>query len=164
MATNKKRRQAFVEVFLGLGSNLNNPVQQLDSAIHSLQQLPECEWQTVSSFHTSPPMGPQDQPDYVNAVACLRTTLDAFQLLAMTMAIEQKQKRSRGGQRWGPRTLDIDLLLYGSEIINSEQLTVPHPGMHERLFVLQPLSELVSADFDIPGQGRLGALLSRLKS
>jgi len=147
-----------VDVFLGLGSNLDNPVQQIKTAIESLRKLPNSHWQSASALYRSAPMGPQDQPDYINAVAWLTTELDAFQLLAQTMQIEQQQGRRRG-QHWGARTLDIDLLLYGSQCINSEKLTVPHPGMHTRNFVLLPLSELVAEDFEIPGLGRLDAYL-----
>lgn len=147
-----------VDVFLALGSNLDNPVQQIKTAIKSLRKLPNSQWQSVSSLYQSAPMGPQNQPDYINAVARLTTKLDAYELLALTMQIEQNQGRQRG-QHWGARTLDIDLLLYGSQCINSEKLTIPHPGMHTRNFVLLPLAELVAEDFEIPGLGRLDLYL-----
>ncbi len=160
----------YVNVFLGLGSNLDNPVQQIKTAITSLQHLPESELLSVSSLYQSRPLTietavtlevkgqTQQQPDYINAVANIKTRLTAFELLDATMQIEQQQKRVRE-ERWGPRTLDIDLLLYGAKHINTESLTVPHPGMHQRSFVLLPLSELVSEGFEIPGRGSLQKLL-----
>lgn len=160
----------YVNVFLGLGSNLDNPVKQIKTAINSLQQLPDSIWLSVSALYQSSPMtseesmvlestgSKKEQSDYINAVANIKTSLSALDLLNETMRIEQKQKRRRE-EHWGPRTLDIDLLLYGEECITSESLTVPHPGMHQRSFVLLPLSELVAKSFEIPGQGSLHEIL-----
>ena len=103
-------------------------------------------------------MGPQDQPDFVNAVAALESSLSARALLARLQTIEDEQGRVRGGQRWGPRTLDLDLLLHGDEVIAEAELTVPHPGLAHRLFVLLPLLEL-APEIEIPGQGPAAALL-----
>jgi len=132
---------AAVRVYIGLGSNLDDPVQQLHRAWAALAQLPQTQRVACSRFYRSAPLGPQDQPDYVNAVAALDTTLAPAALLDALQAIEAAQGRMRL-RRWGPRTLDLDLLLYGSETLATPRLTVPHPGLAERNFVLYPLAEL----------------------
>ena len=129
-------------VYLGLGANLNAPREQLNNAVLALQALPHCEFICVSHHYASKPMGPQDQPDYVNAVAALRTTLLPEQLLDLTQKIELDHGRVRKDERWGARTLDIDILLFGDHIINTERLTVPHYGLTEREFVVYPLLEI----------------------
>ncbi|MEE6031302.1 2-amino-4-hydroxy-6-hydroxymethyldihydropteridine diphosphokinase [Avibacterium paragallinarum] len=126
------------QVYIALGSNLATPVQQLENALQALQQLPYSQLVAVSHFYQSKPLGPQDQPDYVNAVACLTTTLAPLDLLDQLQRIEQEQGRVRL-RRWGERTLDLDILLYGNEIIQSERLTVPHYDMQHREFVIVPL-------------------------
>ena len=129
-------------VYLGLGANLNSPKQQLDNAIAALKKLPHSEFVSVSHYYASKPMGPQDQPDYINAVACINTHLEPEQLLDLTQKIELEHGRVRKAERWGPRTLDIDTLLFGNKIINTARLTVPHYGLNEREFVVYPLLEL----------------------
>lgn len=142
-------------VYLGLGANLNQPVAQLDAAVAALQTLdPELR---VSRYYGSKPMGPQDQPDYVNAVAMLRTALSATALLAHTQQIELNLGRVRKAERWGPRTLDIDILLFNNEVIELPELVVPHYGMRVREFVLYPLAEL-APELVLP----CGTLLSQL--
>lgn len=135
-------QHTFVRAFIGLGSNLDGPKEQIFRAIAALRELPLSRLTAVSRLYCSAPMGPADQPDYINAVAMLDTRLSPIELLDALQAIEQAQGRVRGAERWGPRTLDLDLLLYGTERIESERLLVPHPGMAERNFVLYPLSEL----------------------
>ncbi|MDO3381958.1 2-amino-4-hydroxy-6-hydroxymethyldihydropteridine diphosphokinase [Gilvimarinus algae] len=127
--------------YIGLGSNLNQPVDQLRRAVSALEQLPQSQLINVSSFYRSSPVGPQDQPDFINAVACLHTQLPAAALLEQLQTIEKAHHRERL-VHWGPRTLDLDLLLYGESTINSERLTVPHPHMKERAFVLVPLADI----------------------
>ncbi|MFZ7240012.1 2-amino-4-hydroxy-6-hydroxymethyldihydropteridine diphosphokinase [Avibacterium avium] len=129
------------QVYIALGSNLATPVQQLENALQALQQLPHSQLVAVSHFYQSKPLGPQDQPDYVNAVACLTTTLAPLDLLEQLQRIEQEQGRVRL-RRWGERTLDLDILLYGNEIIQSERLTVPHYDMQHREFVIVPLYDI----------------------
>ncbi|MFZ7172933.1 2-amino-4-hydroxy-6-hydroxymethyldihydropteridine diphosphokinase [Avibacterium volantium] len=129
------------QVYIALGSNLATPVQQLENALHALQQLPHSQLVAVSHFYQSKPLGPQDQPDYVNAVACLTTALAPLDLLDQLQRIEQEQGRVRL-RRWGERTLDLDILLYGDEIIQSERLTVPHYDMQHREFVIVPLYDI----------------------
>lgn len=133
------------EVFVAIGSNLGNPVAQARRAIAALATLPESELQQASQLYGSRPMGPADQPDYVNAVVRLHTRLGPLALLDQLQKIELEQGRVRKDERWGPRTLDLDLLLYGEQVIQHERLTVPHYGMKEREFVLLPLAELAPA-------------------
>ncbi|MCZ0751910.1 2-amino-4-hydroxy-6-hydroxymethyldihydropteridine diphosphokinase [Aeromonas enteropelogenes] len=133
------------EVFVAIGSNLADPLGQARRAVSALAALPETELQQASSFYSSRPMGPADQPDYVNAVARLTTRLAPLALLDQLQKIELEQGRVRKDERWGPRTLDLDLLLYGERVINHECLIVPHYGMQEREFVLLPLAEIAPA-------------------
>ncbi len=149
-----------VRVFIGMGSNLDDPVAQLTRALAALKQLPRSRELAHSSLYRSAPMGPAGQPDYVNAVIELETELGALDLLSGLQAIEQAQGRVRTGLRWGPRTLDLDLLLYGEEIIELPALHVPHPGMTERNFVLYPLHE-IAPSIEVPGGGALAVLLKR---
>ena len=150
-----------VRAYIGLGANLNQPVQQLQQAIRALQQLPCSELIAVSSLYGSKPMGPQDQPDYVNAVAALDTTLEAEALLDALQQIEQLHGRQRKAERWGPRTLDLDILLYGTLVINSSRLTVPHYGLHQREFVLYPLYEIAPL-LQLPDGTVLSSLLAQV--
>jgi 2-amino-4-hydroxy-6-hydroxymethyldihydropteridine diphosphokinase len=148
-----------IEVYIGVGSNLENPVQQVQMAKQCLQQLPETDLTGFSSLYASAPMGPQDQPDYVNAVAQLQTMLSANQLLKELQAIEQQQGRVRKQIRWGSRTLDLDILLYGDQQLNSADLVIPHSGIAQRAFVLYPLQE-IAPEIDVPGHGPLAGLVS----
>ncbi|WP_350562079.1 2-amino-4-hydroxy-6-hydroxymethyldihydropteridine diphosphokinase [Psychrobacter sp. CAL346-MNA-CIBAN-0220] len=131
--------------YLGLGSNLANelgsPVEHLQQALDSLRQHQSIKDIRVSSFYASAPMGPQDQPDFVNAVVGFETTLLPFELLAFCQQLEQQAKRARR-RHWGERSLDVDILLYGQQQITELQLTIPHAGLTERNFVLLPLREL----------------------
>jgi len=128
-------------VFIGLGSNLDDPIAQIKSAIQALDKLDDVTVITQSSLYSSAPMGPQDQPDYINAVVEIETTLFAHDLLAKLQQIEQQQGRVRK-EHWGARTIDLDLLVYGLNQLNDEQLTVPHSGLALREFVLYPLAEI----------------------
>ena len=148
-------------VYLGLGANLNAPREQLDNAILALQTLPHCEFISVSRHYASKPMGPQDQPDYVNAVAAIKTSLLPEQLLDFTQKIELDHGRVRKEERWGPRTLDIDILLFGNQVINTERLTVPHYGLTEREFVVYPLLE-IAPDITLPTGKRLTDITATL--
>lgn len=149
--------------WVGLGSNLEQPREQVRSALVELTTLPDTRLIATSSLYRSAPMGPQDQPAYINAVACLETRLSAEALLDALQAIESAHGRVRRGEHWGPRTLDLDVLLYGSECISSPRLTVPHPGIAERNFVLYPLAE-IDPDLDIPGLGLLRVVLAGCSS
>lgn len=144
--------------WIGLGSNLEDPVAQVTRALAELDAIEGSYLLRNSSLYASPPMGPPDQPEYVNAVAGLLTTLTPEALLDALQAIEQAHDRVRGGERWGPRTLDLDLLLYDDRRIDTPRLTLPHPGLHQRAFVLQPLAE-VAPELVVPGCGPLQDLL-----
>ena len=148
-------------VYLGLGANLNAPRTQLDHAVAALRALADCEFIGVSHYYASKPMGPQDQPDYVNAVAKIITDLSPLALLDKTQAIELACGRVRKEERWGPRTLDIDILLYDELELESERLTVPHYGLHVREFVLYPLYEL-APDLRLPNGQSINALLANV--
>lgn len=134
--------------YIGLGSNLDDPLTQLKSAISHLKQLPLTSLVGLSSLYQSAPVGPQDQPDYINAVAALDTELEPLTLLDALQAIETKQGRVRK-THWGARTLDLDILLFGNQVINHPRLIVPHPYLSQRAFVLTPLAD-ISPDLQLP--------------
>lgn len=143
--------------YIGLGSNLAEPAEQLRQALAALQQLPRTCLAAVSSFYVSDSLLP-GQPRYSNAVAALDTELQPLQLLDALQAIELDQGRERV-ERWGPRTLDLDILLFGQRLINEPRLRVPHYQMHLRAFVLYPLAE-IAADLELPDGRPLGELLA----
>ncbi|ELP5728123.1 2-amino-4-hydroxy-6-hydroxymethyldihydropteridine diphosphokinase [Vibrio vulnificus] len=148
-----------ITVYIAIGSNLADPVVQAKSAIEALKQLPKSRFLCTSRLYSSTPMGPQNQPDYINAVAAIETELTPLELLNCTQAIELDQGRVRKEERWGPRTLDLDIILYGDEVIDSERLTVPHYGMKEREFVLYPLAE-IAPNLTLPDGTELSQLLT----
>ncbi len=148
---------AMVAAYIGLGSNLDGPVDQVTRALAELAGLPGSAMVSRSGLYLNPPMGEMDQPDYVNAVARIDTRLEPEELLAELQAIESAHGRVRKG-RWGARTIDLDLLLYGSITIDTDALRVPHPGMRDRAFVLYPLYE-IAPDLEIPGLGTLSELM-----
>ncbi|GAB4300328.1 MAG: 2-amino-4-hydroxy-6-hydroxymethyldihydropteridine diphosphokinase [Thiohalomonadaceae bacterium] len=153
---------AAVRAYIGLGSNLEHPTEQLRRALDALAQLPQTRLAGCSRFYRSVPLGPQDQPDYVNAVAAIDTELAPEALLDALQAVETAQGRVRL-RRWGPRTLDLDVLLYGNEVLATPRLTVPHPGLAERSFVLHPLAELAPG-LVLPDGRSLAALLEQCDS
>ncbi|WP_226643000.1 2-amino-4-hydroxy-6-hydroxymethyldihydropteridine diphosphokinase [Microbulbifer variabilis] len=128
-------------VFIGLGSNLAEPLKQLRSALAAIEEIPRSRLLGCSSFYHSAPIGPGEQPDYVNAVAELESALQPIELLNQLQSIEQAHGRERS-VRWGARTLDLDILLFGEFRLDEARLQVPHPRMAERNFVLLPLAEL----------------------
>lgn len=148
-----------VPVFIGLGSNLNDPVAQVSRALEALAALAVDGQVAASPLYASDPVGVTDQPPFINAVAGFSTSLAPEALLERLLAIELAHHRVRI-QRWGPRTLDLDLLVYGDRVVELATLSVPHPRLHERAFVLYPLADLAPT-LEIPGQGRLSALLAR---
>lgn len=147
-----------MHVYIGLGSNLDEPVKQIRTAIAELKTIEKTTFVNSSSLYKSPPMGPQDQPDYINAVAQCDTELSPLEFLAALQALEQQHGRIRN-RHWGERTLDLDLLLYGQDIVDLPQLQVPHPGIAERAFVLYPLAE-IAADLRLPKFGEVNELLA----
>jgi 2-amino-4-hydroxy-6-hydroxymethyldihydropteridine diphosphokinase len=150
--------------FVGLGSNLGEREVTLRAAVKRLRALPDTEVLAVSSFRDTEPVGNTDQPRFLNAAAELETNVSARALLGSLLELERAFGRDRASApAMGPRTLDLDLLLYGDQTIDEPLLTVPHPRLHERRFVLEPLAEL-DPDLEIPGQGAVQTLLARLHS
>ncbi len=150
-----------VLAFIGLGSNLQDPRRQVAEAMVALAAMPGSTLVARSRCYRTAPVGPPGQPDYVNAVAALRTALTPAALLAALHAIEIAQGRHRDGTRWGPRILDLDILTYGEERIDAPGLTIPHPEMARRAFVLIPLADVAPPDLAVPGVGLLADLLAR---
>lgn len=140
--------------YVGLGSNLQEPIRQLESAFEMLAGIPDTRLVSKSSFYRSAPFGGVEQPDFVNAAAALMTRLSAAKLLRELQRIEDERGRERGDVRWGPRVLDLDLLVYSDQKIEEPDLIIPHPGIGERNFVLLPLGE-VAPGLNIPGLGQI---------
>ena len=147
---------------IALGSNLDNPPQQLKEACLRLSRLQGITRFSVSSVFTSPPMGPQDQPPFFNAVATCIYTEEPRQLLAELQAIEQAMGRVKV-RHWGERCIDLDIIQMGEQLIDDIDLLIPHPGISERLFVVEPMIELLGADHKVPGLDDLGTLRHELK-
>jgi len=147
--------------YIAIGSNLASPLEQVNAAVQALSEIPQSRLVAVSAFYRTPPLGPQDQPDYLNAAVVLETTLDAETLLDNTQRIELQQGRQRKAERWGPRTLDLDIMLFGEEVIHTERLTVPHYDMKNRGFMLWPLFE-VAPELTFPTGESLHAILQQL--
>ena len=145
--------------YIGLGSNLDNPLEQINSALQALKQLPDCNNLRCSEMYGSKAVGPGDQPDYVNAAVAIDTQLDPFELLHQLQAIENSHGRQRS-IRWGARTLDLDLLLYEQQQINSEELELPHPEILNRNFVLYPLNDL-NPDLVFPNGQSLTSIIEQ---
>lgn len=150
-----------VRAFVGLGGNLGDPVTQIKAALAALDRNPKTRLIRRSGFYQTPPWGITDQAEFVNAVAEIETTLSPRQLLQELLRIEVDAGRVRSDERWGPRLIDLDLLLYGNSRIDEENLHVPHPRMLERAFVMVPLAELEPA-LSLPDHGRVSALLAEL--
>ena len=149
-----------IRAYLGLGSNLQSPQQQLQRCLDALAQLPGSHVDAVSPLYGSKAVGPGTQPDYVNAVVQLNTELTPQALLTALQQIEQLHGRERGPERWLPRTLDLDILLYGNQVVNEPHLLIPHPRMTERNFVLLPLFDL-APDLVLPDGQAVRDLLQR---
>ena len=140
--------------YIGLGSNLNGPARQLESTFELLDAIPDTRLIKKSSLYRSAPFGGIEQPEFVNAVAALLTQLSALELLRELQRIESERGRERDDVRWGPRVLDLDLLVFSAEKIDEPDLIIPHPGIGERNFVLLPLGE-IAPDLIVPGLGRV---------
>lgn len=147
-----------VTAYIGLGSNLVEPQAQVRAGQTALAALPQTTVEACSALYASAPIGLTNQPDFVNAACRVHTQLPARALMQALLAIEKQHGRVRSAAKGGPRTLDLDLLLYGDLILNDPDLTLPHPRLHERAFVLHPLCEL-DAGLVIPGRGRAADLL-----
>ncbi len=149
-------------VFVGLGGNVGEVEETLMEALFALDEIPQTTLRRQSSIYRTPAWGNTEQDDFLNCVAELQTRLSPFILLQKLLEIEQRFGRVRQQEeRWQPRALDLDILLFGDDVITSESLNVPHPHIHERAFVLVPLAELVN-ELEIPGQGSLKDCLAKL--
>lgn len=144
--------------YIALGANLGDPLKQVHDAIEAIKQLPQTQILQISPFYRSKPLGPQNQPDYLNAVIKLTTLLSPTTLLSVLQRIEKQLGRVRKANRWGPRTLDLDILLYDKLIINSENLIIPHYDMQHREFVLYPLFD-IAPELILPDQTPLAELI-----
>jgi 2-amino-4-hydroxy-6-hydroxymethyldihydropteridine diphosphokinase len=149
--------------YVGLGANLGDREAMLRSALEQLRAEPDVRVTAVSTFMDTAPVGIVDQPRFLNAAAAIETDLGARGLLDRLLGIERRLGRTRAGPRFGPRTIDLDLLLYGDEQVDEPGLQVPHPRLHERLFALEPLAEL-EPDLVVPGRGPLADLVAGLQS
>jgi 2-amino-4-hydroxy-6-hydroxymethyldihydropteridine diphosphokinase len=147
--------------YVGLGANVGDPRRQIETAITELRMLPDTRVTVASSLYRSAPLGYSDQPDFLNAVVQLDTGLSPEALLDRLRDIEDRHGRERPFAN-APRTLDLDLLLYGDRVVDTPGLVLPHPRMHERAFVLQPLTE-IAPDIAIPGRGAARDLLERCR-
>jgi 2-amino-4-hydroxy-6-hydroxymethyldihydropteridine diphosphokinase len=147
--------------YIGLGSNLGDRESYVRAALGALAVEPGIEVVAVSTFRDTEPVGIVDQPRFLNAAAALETSLSPRALLDRLLAIERRLGRTRTGERFGPRTIDLDLLVYGDERIDEPGLEVPHPRLHERRFALEPLAELDSG-LVVPGHGPVDGLLAAL--
>jgi 2-amino-4-hydroxy-6-hydroxymethyldihydropteridine diphosphokinase len=147
--------------YIGIGSNLDDPEQQVRAAIDALRRLPRSTFVGASRLYRSAPWGNAEQPAFVNAAAAISTELAPRELLDALLAIERAHGRVRDGERWGPRVIDLDILVYGDARIDEPGLHVPHRHLAERAFVLLPLADL-DPDLEIPGQGRVRALAERV--
>jgi len=143
--------------YVGIGSNLQGPARQVEAAAGLLDERDEIRVIAASSLYRSAAFGGIEQPDFVNAVVAVLTTLTPLELLGELQAIENRQGRDRDEKRWGPRVIDLDLLVYSGQEIDEPALVVPHPGIRERNFVLLPLGE-IAPDLVIPGLGRVAGI------
>jgi 2-amino-4-hydroxy-6-hydroxymethyldihydropteridine diphosphokinase len=153
----------WVPAYVGIGSNLDDPERQVQAALQALSVLPDTRCVTGSATLRNPALGPQPQPDFVNAVAGLLTRLPPVDLLDALLAIERQQGRERRSDvRWGPRRIDLDLLVYGDVVLDTDRLVIPHPGIASRNFVLFPLLE-IAPGLRIPGLGPVRRLVAAFK-
>ncbi len=149
--------------YIGLGANLGDREGTLRRALELLAERPGVEVVAVSSFRETDPVGYLDQPRFLNGAAALDTSLDPHALLAVLLEVERELGRTREGPRFGPRTVDLDLLLVNGVVLDEPELTLPHPRLHERAFALEPLLDL-DPDLHLPGEGRVRELLRQLES
>jgi len=150
------------DAYIGLGANLDKPAVQVRAAVEALAMLPGTRLAAVSSLYSNPAVGYVDQPDFVNAVAKIETALAPRVLLDHLLEIEQRFGRTRDFQN-APRTLDLDIVVYGSQVVDEPGLTIPHPRMHERAFVLVPLAE-IEPNLVVPGRGPVRGLVQGVDS
>ena len=155
------RAEAWTPAYISIGSNLDGPRDRVVAAIEALDGMADTRFVASSPLYGSKPMGPPDQPDYVNAVAAVLTRLAPEALLSALLTIEQEHGRRRDGRKWGPRHIDLDLLLHGDNVREGPSLRLPHPGLAERAFVLRPLADLAPA-LRLPDGRQVAGLLSEV--
>jgi 2-amino-4-hydroxy-6-hydroxymethyldihydropteridine diphosphokinase len=160
-APRTERAEIWTPAYVALGSNLDDPHRQIALALDALAQLADCRLCVRSRLYATKPLGPQDQPDFVNAAAGMLTRLDARVFLERLQGIEQALGKQAPTQRWGARRIDLDLLVFGTQTIDEPTLRVPHPGVSSRAFVLYPLLD-IAPELSIPGQGRVAELAARV--
>lgn len=148
------------KVYIGLGSNLDDPILQIHEAVDRMRDIPGVTINKLSSLYRSKPLGPQDQPDFINAVAEIETNLSPQELLNFLKRIEIAQQRIDSGVRWGPRTIDLDILLFGDEEIETPDLQIPHVGLSQREFVVYPLAE-IAPNLTLPSGEKISDLKAR---
>lgn len=151
-----------VTAYVGIGSNLDDPAAHVLQAFEDLGRLPKTRVLARSPLYRSPPLGPQDQPEFVNAAAAIETSLTPQELMQALLGVEARHGRRRDGTRWGPRSLDLDLLLFGEMVMDQPGLVLPHPGLHERAFVLYPLAD-IAPGLAVPGLGTVDLLRERCR-
>jgi 2-amino-4-hydroxy-6-hydroxymethyldihydropteridine diphosphokinase len=154
-------RATWFPAYVALGSNLDDPASQIERAFSALSELSDCRLVSRSRRYRTQPLGPQDQPEFVNAAAGLLTTLTARELLVALKNLERTLGRDVPVVRWGPRRIDLDLLVYADAQISESDLVVPHRGLPERNFVLYPLRD-IAPDLHVPGHGRVSQLAARV--
>ena len=158
----KKHNSYWKIAYIGAGSNLDKPIKQIHRSLEDLKKIKNTQFILSSSLYRSSPLGPEDQPDFINAVFAILTHLSPHELLNELQKIEKKQKRNRDEIRWGPRTIDLDILIYSDLIINNKTLILPHPEIQNRDFVLMPLAE-IAPDLIVTDQKNVVDLLEKKK-
>jgi len=158
----KRQNEQWKISYIGIGSNLDEPINQVKEAILNIKNLPKTCFIIASSLYESSPMGPANQPKYINAVVAILTLLEPHDLLSKLQHIEIQQKRIRSAEKWSPRTIDLDLLVYSDEVMNKQSLVLPHPGIQHRNFVLAPLVE-IAPDLVVKGLENVVDLLDKIQ-
>ena len=149
------------QVYLGIGSNKNHPYFRINTVLKQINRLTSTNIVKKSSLYVTKPLGPQAQPDFINSVIEIRTNLEPLKLLHELQNLERLHNRKKT-KRWGPRSMDIDILIYNNLIMNTDKLVIPHPGLEYRDFVLMPLYEITSYRFEIPKYGKIITLIKNL--
>lgn len=149
------------QVYLGIGSNKNHPYFRINTVLKQINRIKSTNIVKKSSLYVTKPLGPQTQPDFINSVIEIRTNLEPLKLLHELQNLERLHNRKKT-KRWGPRSMDIDILIYNNLIMNTDKLVIPHPGLEYRDFVLMPLYEITSYRFEIPKYGKIITLIKNL--
>ena len=149
------------QVYLGIGSNKNHPYFRINTVLKQINRIKSTNIVKKSSLYVTKPLGPQAQPDFINSVIEIRTNLEPLKLLHELQNLERLHNRKKT-KRWGPRSMDIDILIYNNLIMNTDKLVIPHPGLEYRDFVLIPLYEITSYRYEIPKYGKITTLIKNL--